>query len=78
MRTVVLTAKQRKLLILLDNDGPEPTNIFYQLELGAGEAESTFAIMGADDVALDMDTEVGYLTEDELNDGSKDDLDNSV
>ena len=35
------------------NDGPEPTSIFYQP--GAGEAESTFAIMGADDVALDVD-----------------------
>ena len=58
------------------NDGPEPTSIFYQP--GAGEAESTFAIMGADDVALDMDTEVGYLTEDESNDGSEDDLDDSV
>ena len=50
----------------LDNDGTEPaTSIFDQLEPGAGEAESTFAIMGADDVALDMDTEVGYISEDE-------------
>jgi hypothetical protein len=32
---------------------------------GAGEAEFTFVTMGADDVALDMDTEVGYITEDE-------------
>jgi hypothetical protein len=29
----------------------------------AGEAESSFATMGADDVALDMDTEVGFITE---------------
>jgi hypothetical protein len=27
--------------------------------------------MGADDVALDMDTEVGYITEDELSDDSE-------
>jgi len=36
--------------------------------------EPTFATMGADDVALDMDTEVGYITEDELSDESEDDL----
>ena len=38
----------------------------------------TFATMGADDVALDMDTECGYITSDELSDESKDDLDDSI
>jgi hypothetical protein len=48
---------------VVDKDGfrvePEPvmSSIFYQP--GAGEAESTFATMGPDDVALDMDKEVG-------------------
>ena len=40
-----------------------------------GEAESTFGTMGAEDVALDMDTEVGYsITEDELSDESEDSM----
>lgn len=47
----------------VDNDGPEPT----------------FATIGADDVALDMDTEFGYITEDDLNGESEDDdLDDSM
>ena len=32
------------------------TQAFY-----AGETESSFATMGADDVALDMDTEIGLM-----------------
>ena len=56
----------------VDKDEIEPEmNIFYQL--GAGETEHTFATMGPDDVALDMDTEIGYLMEEESNDGSEDD-----
>ena len=40
---------------------------------------STFATICADDVALDMDTEVGYITEDE-NDRSEpeNDIDDTV
>jgi hypothetical protein len=62
----------------VDKDGfgvePEPvmSSIFDQP--GVGEAESTFATMGPDD----MDTEVGYITEDESNNGSEDDLDDSM
>ena len=61
---------------ILDNeadseDEPEPEmSTLYQL--GAGEAESSFATMGADDVALDMDTEVRFITDDEE---SEDDFD---
>jgi hypothetical protein len=44
----------------------------------ASEEEPTFATMGADDVALDMDTECGYITSDESSDESEDDLDESV
>ena len=43
------------------------TQAFY-----AGETESSFATMGADDVALDMDTEIGFITDDEE---SEDDFD---
>jgi hypothetical protein len=59
-----------------DSDG----TVLYQLELepGAGEAEFTFVTMGADDVALDMDIEAGYITQDELSDESEDDLDDSM
>ena len=49
----------------VNNDGPV-MSILYQP--GAGKAESTFATIGgvnAHDVALDMDTEVGCITEDE-------------
>ena len=42
---------------------------FYQP--GASEAEYTFATMSPDDAALDMDTEIGYITEEESNDGSE-------
>ena len=38
----------------------------------------TFAMMGADDVALDMDTEHGYKTSDESSDESDEDLDDSM
>ena len=34
--------------------------------------------MGPEDVALDMDTEIAYITEEESNDGSDDDLDDSM
>ena len=64
----------------VDNDEIEPemsiSTIFHQL--GAGEAEHTFTTMGSDDVALDMDTEIGYITEEESNDESDDDLDDSM
>ena len=50
--------------------------VFYQP--GAGEDEHTFATMGPDDVALDMDSEIAYITEEESNDGSDDDLDDSM
>jgi hypothetical protein len=57
-------------------------DVIYQplAGLGAGEAESTFATMGTDDVAIDimMDTEVGYTTEDESSDVSEEDLDDSI
>jgi hypothetical protein len=43
-----------------------------------GEGDPTFATTGADDVALDMDTEVGYITEDESSDGSEEDLDDNI
>ena len=54
-----------------DNDELEPamSSNFYQPE--AGEAEYTFATMRPDDAALDMDTEIGYITEEESNDGSE-------
>jgi hypothetical protein len=62
---------------LIDNEELDPAiSNFYQP--GAGEAEYTFATMGPDDVALDMDTEIGYITEEESNDGSEDDLDDSM
>ena len=59
------------------DDELEPgISILYQPE--AGEAEHTFATMGPDDVALDMDSEIAYITEEESNDGSDDDLDDSM
>ena len=60
----------------IDSDGSGPTSIFNLNQ--PGEAESTFGTMGADDVALDMDREVGYITEDELSDESEDGLDDSL
>ena len=60
-----------------DSDASGPaTSILYQP--GAGEAEFTFATMDADDMALDMDTKVGYITEDESSDENEDDLDSSM
>jgi hypothetical protein len=56
-----------------DASKPEPEMSFDQP--GAGEAELSFATMGADDVALDMDTEFGFITDDELNEESEDDFD---
>ena len=50
-------------------------NKFYQLRVH--EADHTFTTMGPDDVALDMDTEIGYITEEGSNDKREDDLDNS-
>jgi hypothetical protein len=38
----------------------------------------SFATMGPDDMALDIDTEIGYITEDESNNGSEDDSDDSM
>jgi hypothetical protein len=43
---------------------------FYQP--GAGEAKYTFATMGPDDVALDTDTEIGYITQEESESESND------
>ena len=57
----------------VDNDGSRPTMSIFKL-YQPGEAESTFGTMGADDVALDIDTEVGYITEDELSDESEDSM----
>ena len=51
-------------------------SILYQP--GAGEAEHTFASVGPEDVALDMDTEIAYITKEESNEGSDDDLDDSM
>ena len=43
------------------------------------EDELTFAMMGADDVALDIDIlECGYITSEESSDESEDDLDDST
>ena len=50
-------------------------NKFYQLRVH--EADHTFTTMGPDDVALDMDTEIGYIMEEGSNDKREDDLDNS-
>jgi len=48
----------------------------YEPEAGEDEQdELTFATVGADDVALDMDTECGYITSDESSDESEIDLD---
>ena len=54
-------------------DEPEPEmSTLYQP--GAGEAESSFATMGADDVALDMDIEVGFIADDEESEDDFDDM----
>jgi hypothetical protein len=59
----------------------EGMSILYEPEASEDEQhELTFATVGADDayasVALDMDTECGYITSDELSDDeSEDDLD---
>jgi hypothetical protein len=50
--------------------------LYYEPE--ASENELTFATMGADDVALGMDTECGYIASDESSDESEDDLDDSI
>ena len=42
------------------------------------EDELTFAMMGADDVALDIDIQCGYITSEESSDESEDDLDDST
>ena len=65
----------------VEKDELEPgISILYQPAPwpGAGEAEYTFATMGPDDLALDMDSEIAYITEEESNDGSDDDLDDSM
>ena len=54
----------------------EGISVSYDPE--AGEDELTFATMGADDVALDMDIECGYITSEESSDESEDDLDDSM
>ena len=60
----------------VEKDELEPgISILYQP--GAGKDEHTFATMGPDDVALDMDSEIAYITEEESNEGS-DDLDESM
>lgn len=60
----------------VENDG---MSISYQPGAASGEleAEFTFASMGADDVALDMDTEVEYRTK-ESSGESEDDLNDSM
>ena len=55
----------------VEKDEIEPEMSFFYQPRG-GETEQTFATIGPDDVALDMDTEIGYLTEEESNDGSED------
>ena len=64
----------------IDSEGEEAVyeeiSILYEPE--ASEDELTFAMMGADDVALDMDTEHGYITSDESSDESEEDLDDSM
>ena len=61
----------------VEKDELEPgISILYQP--GAGEAEHTFASVGPEDVALDMDTEIADITEEESNEGSDDDLDDSM
>ena len=51
-------------------------SILHEPEASEDEQqELTFAMVGADDVALDMDTECGYITSDESSDESEDNLD---
>jgi hypothetical protein len=58
-----------------EDDADETISLFEDLEVD--EDEPGFATTGADDVALDMDSECNYGMPDESDDESEDDSDES-
>jgi hypothetical protein len=66
----------------IDSGGEETVyeGILYEplAEASEDSDELTFATMGADDVALDMDTECRYITSDKSSDESEDDFNDSM